>query len=49
MSAFLCDRAFHQQHNKHERGHDNGQYSEHIEIGERRCLLLAQVCQNLQG
>src|SRR5271169_1702225 len=41
-SAFLCDGAFHQQHNEHKRDHDNGQHPEHIEVGERRCLLLAQ-------
>src|ERR1700733_5941486 len=48
-SAFLCDGAFHQQHNEHKRGHDNGQHTEDIEVGERRCLLLAQVCERLQG
>src|SRR5271166_14780 len=48
-SAFLCDGAFHQRHNEHKRDHDNGQHPEHIEVGERRCLLLAQVCERLQG
>ena len=41
--AFLCDGAFHQQHDEHQRDHHNGQHPEHIEVGERRCLLLAQV------
>jgi hypothetical protein len=48
-SAFLCDGAFHQQNNEHKRDHANGQHPEHIEVGERRCLLLAQVCERLQG
>jgi hypothetical protein len=48
-SAFLCDGALHQQHNEHKRDHDNGQHPEYIEVGERRCLLLAQVCERLQG
>jgi hypothetical protein len=48
-SAFLCDGAFHQQYNKLKRDHDNGQHSEHIEAGGRRYLLLAQVCERLQG
>jgi hypothetical protein len=48
-SAFLCDGALHQQYNEHKRDHDDGQHPEHIEVGERRCLLLAQVCERLQG
>ena len=47
--ALLRDGAFHQQHNEHKCHHDNGQHPEHIEVGERRCLLLAQVRERLQG
>jgi hypothetical protein len=47
-SPFLRDGAFHQQHNEHKRDHDNGQHPEHVEVGERRCLLLAQVGERLQ-
>ncbi|MBV9220376.1 MAG: hypothetical protein JO366_10960 [Methylobacteriaceae bacterium] len=40
---------FHQQYNENNCDHDNRKHPEHIEAGERRCLLLAQLCERLQG
>jgi hypothetical protein len=48
-SAFLCDGTFYHRHNEHKRGHDDGRHPEHIELGERRRLLLSQVCERLQS
>jgi SAM-dependent methyltransferase len=45
--ALLRDGTFHQQHSEHQRGHDDGQHPEYIEVSERRRLLLAQVRQRL--
>ena len=47
--AFLRHGAFHQQHHEHERECDNGQHTEHVEVGESRCLLATQIRGCLQG
>jgi hypothetical protein len=45
--AFLGHRTFHQEDKERRREHDNGEQPEAVEIGQRRCLLVAQVLQRL--
>src|ERR1700692_3051081 len=46
--AFFGHRTFHQQHHRHEQEHHRGQQPKDIEIGQRGCLLLAQILECLQ-
>ena len=43
MSAFLSHRTFHNQYQKRDRKRQHGDHPKAVEIGKRRCLLLAQV------
>jgi hypothetical protein len=45
--AFLGHRGFHQKNEERRREHDNGEQPEAVEIGQRRCLLVAQILQRL--
>ena len=49
VSAFLSNRAFHQQHHGYQHQRHRGQHQKDIEISECRCLLLAQILECLQG
>ena len=49
MSPLLCHGTLHEEHQKDERGPHHGAHPEHVEVGQRRGLLLAEVVQHLYG
>src|SRR5271165_1756722 len=49
MSAFLGHRAFHEEYAERDRKGQHGHHPKGVEIGERRCLLLAQILECLPG
>jgi hypothetical protein len=47
--AFLGYRPLHQENDWHEREHNHGEHPKAVEIGEGRRLLVAKICEHLQG
>jgi hypothetical protein len=49
VSAFGCDRSFHEENDNDERDSNDSKKKECVEIRKGRCLLFAEVGQALQG